>query len=387
VTPIAIDYTRTYRWIVVNSYRVRVAIFALIALPIGLHLMPRAPGAAMWSLFVLQFVAYPHLMHWRTRTARHPTRTELDNLIVDSLVFGAWAAGLGFPLWISVAMFLASLLSHTITRGMPGVVICPLAFASGALASTTVIAFHLSTDTDGLVTLASIVGLAVYLSLMGIEFFTHIRQLRDVQDTLDTQKKILEEANAALHDQIGKIHDLQEKLREQANRDSLTGLFNRRYLEGTLERELARCKREGAPLTLMLLDVDHFKLVNDTFGHQAGDEVLRVFSHLLLEHARAEDVVCRYGGEEFLLVLPKMPLAIARERSAQLLKLFQETAVSFKERQIRITTSIGIATTPVHADSVEGVIHCADEALYQAKLSGRNRVVVFGDTAPGGPAG
>ena len=386
MTPIAIDYTRTYRWIVLNSYRVRVAIFALIALPIGLHLMPRAPGAAMWSLFVLQFMVYPHVMHWRTRKAMHPTRTELDNLIVDSLVFGAWAAGLGFPLWISVAMFLASLLSHTITRGIPGIVICPLAFASGALASTTVIAFHLSTDTDGLVTLASIIGLAVYLSLMGIEFFTHIRQLHDVQDTLDSQKRILEEANAALYDQIGKINDLQEKLHDQANRDSLTGLFNRRYLEGTLERELARCKREEAPLTLMLLDVDHFKQVNDTYGHQAGDEVLRVFGQLLQEHARAEDIVCRYGGEEFLLVLPKMPLAIARERAAQLLTLFRETTVTFREQQIRITTSIGIATTPVHADSVEGVIRCADEALYQAKLAGRNRVIAFGDAVPGVPA-
>jgi diguanylate cyclase len=116
---------------------------------------------------------------------------------------------------------------------------------------------------------------------------------------------------------------LQEKLREQANRDSLTGLFNRRYLEGTLERELARCKRENAPLTMLLLDIDHFKLVNDTYGHQAGDEVLRVFARALLESARAEDIVCRYGGEEFLLVLPKMPLNIARGRATQLLELFR----------------------------------------------------------------
>jgi diguanylate cyclase (GGDEF)-like protein len=133
---------------------------------------------------------------------------------------------------------------------------------------------------------------------------------------------------------------------------------------------------------MVLLDVDHFKLVNDTYGHQAGDEVLRVFGRLLLEHARAEDIVCRYGGEEFLLVLPKMPLDIALERAAQLLKIFQETIVSYADLRIRITASIGIATTPEHSTSVEGLIRCADQALYQAKRGGRNLVMAYGQGAP-----
>jgi diguanylate cyclase len=271
----------------------------------------------------------------------------MHNLVTDSVLSGAWAAGLGFPLWISVALFLATLLNHAITRGMTGVVICPLAVSAGALASTTVIAFHVSTDTDGLVTLSSIIGLAVYLSLMGIEFFTYIRRLHEVQNAVDQQKNTLEEANAALHQQIFQIHDLQEKLREQANRDSLTGLFNRRYLEGTLERELARCRREDAPLTMLLLDIDYFKLVNDTYGHQAGDEVLRVFGQALQECSRTEDIVCRYGGEEFLLVLPKMPLSIGRERATQLLELFRRTTVPFENLRIPVTTSIGISATRI----------------------------------------
>jgi diguanylate cyclase len=215
---------------------------------------------------------------------------------------------------------------------------------------------------------------------MGIEFFSYIRRLHEVQDAVDEQKRTLEVANQALHQQIVKINDLQEKLREQANRDSLTGLFNRRYLEGTLERELARCKREGAPLTMLLLDIDHFKLVNDTYGHQAGDEVLRVFARALLESARAEDIVCRYGGEEFLLVLPKMPLNIARGRATQLLELFRQTTVSFDESsRIPVTTSIGIAAVPDHATSVENLIRCADQALYRAKSTGRNRAVAFSE--------
>lgn len=204
--------------------------------------------------------------------------------------------------------------------------------------------------------------------------------MHKVQDTLDSQKQTLENANAMLHAQIGKINDLQEKLHDQANRDSLTGLFNRRYLEGTLERELARCKREAVPLSMLMIDIDHFKSVNDSHGHQAGDEVLRVFSLLLAENARAEDIVCRYGGEEFLLVLPKMPLDIARDRAAQLLKLFQEQVVSFGDLRLQTTISMGIAATPEHADTADGLIRCADDALYQAKRAGRNRVTVFDAT-------
>ena len=370
---------RRHHWVAANSFRVRTATFALIGIPIALHVLPRQPGAAFWTLFLLQFYAYPFMMQWLSRRAADHEKAEHNNLIIDSVASGAWAAALGFPLWISVAFFLAALLNHTITLGVKGILICLLAASAGALASTTVIAFHVSTDTDGLVTLTSIIGLAVYLSLMGIEFFSYIRRLHEVQDAVDLQKRTLEDANQALHEQIGKINDLQEKLREQANRDSLTGLFNRRYLEGTLERELSRCKREGAPLTMLLLDIDHFKLVNDTYGHPAGDEVLRVFARALQESARTEDIVCRYGGEEFLLVLPKMSLAVARGRAAQLLELFRKTTVAFESKRIPVTTSIGIASVPDHATGVENLIRCADQALYRAKSTGRDRAVAFNE--------
>lgn len=373
------DSSRAHHWVAANSFRVRVATFALIGIPIALHVLPRQPGAVFWTLFLLQFYAYPFIMQWLSRRATDHEQAEHNNLIVDSLASGAWAAALGFPLWISVSFFLAALLNHTITLGRKGILVCLLSASCGALASTTVIAFHVSTDTDGLVTLTSIIGLAVYLSLMGIEFFSYIRRLHEVQDAVDQQKRTLQDANQSLHEQIGKINDLQEKLREQANRDSLTGLFNRRYLEGTLEREMSRCKREGAPLTMLLLDIDHFKLVNDTYGHQAGDEVLRFFAHALQESARTEDIVCRYGGEEFLLVLPKMPLSIARGRATKLLELFRQTTVTFEDLRIPVTTSIGIASVPDHASTVENLIRCADQALYRAKSTGRDRAVAFSE--------
>lgn len=372
-----------YRRVIDGRHRIRMLAFALACVPIGLHIWPRGYGLGIWALFVVQFLIYPHLLYWRSRTAKDPKRSEASNVFIDSVALGAWAAGLGFPLWISVGLFLTILVNHALTGGLQGILFGLMAFASGALASTALVAFHVSTDTDGLVTLFSIIALAVYLSLIGIESFRYAQQLHQVQSTLDRQRTTLEEANAALHSQIEKIDDLREKLREQANRDSLTGLFNRRYLEGTLERERARCWREGAPLTMLMIDVDHFKMVNDDYGHQAGDEVLRVFGKLLLENARTEDIVCRYGGEEFLLVLPKMPLDIALDRATQLLKIVQETSVSYGEMHIRTTVSIGVATTPAHAGSAEALLKCADKALYQAKAGGRNRVVAYGDAAQG----
>ena len=246
------DIARSYRRVVDIRYRIRMLAFALACVPIGLHIWPRGYGLGIWALFVVQFLIYPHLLYWRSRTSKDPKRSEAGNVILDSVVLGAWVAGLGFPLWISVGLFLTILLNHAMTGGLQGIFIGCMAFLGGALASTAVAAVHVSTDTDGLVTLFSIIALAVYLSLIGIEAFNHAKQLHDVRSRLDRQNITLEEANTVLHSQTEKIRDLQEMLREQVNRDSLTGLFNRRYLEGTLERELARCWREGAPITVVM---------------------------------------------------------------------------------------------------------------------------------------
>jgi diguanylate cyclase (GGDEF)-like protein len=184
-------------------------------------------------------------------------------------------------------------------------------------------------------------------------------------------------ANLALQKQLHEIHALQALLSEQVTRDPLTGLYNRRYLDTTLERELVRCRREGQPLSLMLIDIDHFKQTNDTYGHQAGDEVLKQLAALLTEQARAADVPCRFGGEEFLLLLPGMPQDVALERAEQWRRTFEATTFVFGEFRIHVTLSFGIATYPGHGTSAAALIRCADRALYRAKKEGRNRVVVF----------
>ncbi len=166
-------------------------------------------------------------------------------------------------------------------------------------------------------------------------------------------------------------------LRDQVMRDPLTGLYNRRSLEVTLAQKISQPGRPGGEVGILMLDVDHFKRINDTYGHPAGDAVLKALAGLLAKCVRAEDIVCRFGGEEFVVVLPGAPLSIVQERAEMIRQGFQEMTVSHQDVEIRATLSIGAAMYPAHAANGEAVLACADQALYQAKKSGRNQVVVW----------
>lgn len=180
---------------------------------------------------------------------------------------------------------------------------------------------------------------------------------------------------------------LKESLQHQAIRDSLTGLFNRRYLEESLSREIARCQRRSQPLALLMLDVDHFKAFNDRHGHAMGDVALAAFGSLLQAKCRAEDIACRYGGEEFTLILPETDLATALERaedirtSAAMLRIGQPGSLP------RITVSIGVALMPEHGNVGLELMRAGDMALYRAKHEGRDRVAVATMQAMESPAG
>jgi diguanylate cyclase (GGDEF)-like protein/PAS domain S-box-containing protein len=205
------------------------------------------------------------------------------------------------------------------------------------------------------------------------------RPLRMIGTHTDiTSRKVAEvtmsHTNVKLHSQIDEIRLLQTKLAEQAVRDSLTGLYNRRYLDETLDREVARARREGHPLSVVMIDVDHFKNLNDSYGHQAGDEVLKALGELLRQNSRAEDVACRYGGEEFLVLLPSMPLDSARERAEHWRKEFEESTFVFGNFQLTATASFGVSSYPQHGKTPDQLTHGADTALYRAKRNGRNRV-------------
>lgn len=170
---------------------------------------------------------------------------------------------------------------------------------------------------------------------------------------------------------------LRDTLRVQSIRDPLTGLFNRRYLEESLEREIHRSSRNGTPLSVLMLDLDHFKRFNDSFGHDAGDAVLREWGGFLQVRVRFEDIVCRLGGEEFAIVLPDASMESAQDVAARICGDARTLTVNHRNQSLGpITVSIGVACFPAHGTSVDTLLHTADQALYRAKSSGRNQVVL-----------
>ncbi|MDX9991614.1 MAG: sensor domain-containing diguanylate cyclase [Anaerolineales bacterium] len=197
-----------------------------------------------------------------------------------------------------------------------------------------------------------------------------ILERRDAQENL-------QQTNQELQVQLKRVESLQEELRERAIRDSLTGLFNRRYLDESFPKKINRMKKKESALAVIMLDIDHFKLFNDTHGHTAGDELLAVLGQLLRNQTRQSDIACRYGGEEFVILLADTSLEVAAKRAEGIRKAFEETQIRFEEKSLQATISIGISIYPDHGDQPEALIIQADQALYQAKSSGRNCVVAW----------
>ncbi|MCE1242597.1 diguanylate cyclase [Oryzomicrobium sp.] len=197
--------------------------------------------------------------------------------------------------------------------------------------------------------------------------------LVDVTEQNQAERSLLA-ANLDLQQQLAENQRLQEQLREQAVRDPLTGLFNRRYLDDILDGELARARRQGYPVAVVMLDIDHFKRLNDTYGHQAGDEVIRRLGGTLRRNSRSGDLLCRYGGEEFILVLPNMGQDDALVRCEALRRSFASEPVRFGRQELSATLSGGLALFPFHGEDRDQLIRAADGALYAAKAAGRNRL-------------
>jgi diguanylate cyclase (GGDEF)-like protein len=179
-----------------------------------------------------------------------------------------------------------------------------------------------------------------------------------------------------------------QDLQEQAITDPLTGLVNRRYLREFLPRELTRAARNDESLAVVMVDIDYFKRVNDTFGHDAGDLVLRELGTLLRSQVRASDVACRFGGEEFALVLPESSAEGARQKAEAIRAAMKNLEIKYGGQPIgRLSASFGVAAFPEHAKDADALLRVADEALYQAKGAGRDRVMVGGTPAHGKPPG
>ena len=201
----------------------------------------------------------------------------------------------------------------------------------------------------------------------------YIGVTRDIEERRRYQA-MLENANKELQARLEEITGLHAQLREKALRDGLTGLHNRHYLHETLPRELARASREEYPLALIMIDLDHFKAVNDTYGHVVGDQALKLIAEILQKQARDSDLLCRFGGEEFLVAMPRMSLADALIRTEAWRAAIAESRFEHEGQRIPLTSSLGIAVFPDHGQTDMALLAAADHALYAAKHGGRNRV-------------
>ncbi|TIC86032.1 GGDEF domain-containing protein [Crenobacter intestini] len=200
--------------------------------------------------------------------------------------------------------------------------------------------------------------------------------LFDIGDRKRLEERVLA-GQAALRRELAEVERLRAQLAEQAVRDGLTGVFNRRYLDGFLPGALALARREGGVLSVLLIDADHFKKINDGYGHASGDRVLKAIGAELSAMFRDSDMVCRYGGEEFVVVLHDADAPSAELRAGRLRRQLAALALAAEDgRPLRFTVSVGVAAFPLHGTNAQALLNAADAALYRAKADGRDRVCV-----------
>ena len=202
----------------------------------------------------------------------------------------------------------------------------------------------------------------------------YILTFHDISEQKEAERIILG-ANQKLREQLEKIQALQNQLREEAIRDHLTGLYNRRYLHEVLLQYLEPARRRSRTISFALLDIDHFKQVNDTYGHDIGDEALVSFSKFLVENTRRDDTVCRFGGEEFLIVFADTNKDDAVKRVESWLKGLADYQLSQTITEVQVSFSCGIVSFPEDGENMDTLFKKADDRLYQAKEAGRNQIV------------
>ena len=356
-------------WAVRMNHRNRTVFFALLFLLLSAHVAgDSAFGALGWALLALNFLVHPHAAWLAARGARLPFEAERINMRFDALCFGAWIGALHFPLWIGFTLFTGAAQNMVLFLGVRGFVEAVALTIAGALAAGLATGWAFAPQTSPTVTAFSMLLVSAYLAVSGFESYRRSMGLHKTRQELARNQQ-------ALHEELARTESLQAQLREKVRRDPLTGLYNRHDLQDVLSRELARSARTRRPFAVLMVDIDHFKRVNDGHGHLAGDAVIRSTAALLSARSRTSDMAFRFGGEEFLLLLPETDEAPATKVAEALRAAHQLEPTLHEGVSIATTLSIGVAVHRAeHPEDAVALVRAADEALYRAKQSGRNRV-------------
>lgn len=328
-------------------YLPRVIGLALGGVAISGVLIANGSPGELWAALLFSAIVWPHLALWIGGRSRNPFRTELASLMVDSALGGAWIALMQFNLLPSVVILIMLSMDKMAVGGAWFLVRCTAALLVTCAAVSAITGFQVRPDTSMVQIIGALPLLILYPLVVGLTTYRLARRLREQNQLLS----------------------------EESRTDGLSGLLNRRYWEDAVSAEFQRWKRYGRQTSLLMLDIDHFKSINDNYGHAVGDEVIRNVAAILRAALREEDVPARYGGEEFGILLPDTPAAGAEVIAERIRRRIEGAALA--RSALRATVSIGIAEIgPEDVDYTVCISH-ADRALYAAKERGRNRSVRF----------
>ena len=326
-----------------RMYVPRVLGLAAGAICVGGGLWQLGAPAWVWVVLFLQCFVWPHIAYPLAMRAKNPYRAERRNLVFDSAMGGVWVAAIAFNPVPSAVLVSMLAMDKAAVGGFRLLVRCLAAQAAAAVVVGMVAGFRFAGESSFVAQLAALPLLLAYPVTVGYTAYHLARRVRD--------------QNVALA--------------EMSSIDGLTGLLNRSHWERAVTAEFQRCRRIGHSSAVLMLDIDHFKRVNDEHGHAAGDAVLRQVAAIIRDTVRAHDAPGRYGGEEFGVVLPGIDAAGAEAIAERIRKRIEATVMD-EPHGVRITVSIGYAAIRADDANYEAWVARSDKALYAAKAAGRN---------------
>lgn len=333
-------------------YPARALGLGLGVLAVGSVLLPMEPLPLVWVLLVYNGLIWPHLAYLIASRSPDPYAMERLQLLGDSISGGFWVAACGFNPLVSALVTMMLWMNNIAAGGFYFFVRGVLCWSLGVIVGVMLLGFHWNDSVSKAVVYACLPMLIIYPVIIGLIAY-----------------------NLAMD-----LHLKKEQMQLLSRTDGLTGLFNRAYWELRAREEIARSRRNYTPLALVLLDVDHFKRINDTYGHAQGDLVLQQLARLLQRNLRETELLGRYGGEEFAIILPGSSKQEAHKTAERLRELV--TQLEFGDpagHSLHCSISLGVAAFADGLGDFSSWVKAADKALYQAKRQGRNQTVVYKD--------